>query len=159
MWNSLTSSRLEFTVLSECLITYFIKFGKFAVIISLNILPLPFSFPSGTLMMCILVCLMMSYSPLRLCSLFFNLLSLFLKLSNFHCLFKFAVSFFYLLKFAFESLQWIFHYQLLHFSSSEFLFLCKFSIPLFIFPFVHILFSWLSPHIPFVLWTSLRQMF
>ena len=44
-----------------------INFGKFAAIISLNILSVLFSLASGSLMVCVLISLMLRYPPKFVC--------------------------------------------------------------------------------------------
>lgn len=61
----------------------FNKFIKFVTIISSIIFPF-LSFPSGISIMCMLVLLMVSHTSLRVCSLFFILFALLLRLGNFN---------------------------------------------------------------------------
>ena len=72
-----------------CTLKIFIEFGEFLAIISLKIFSASFSDPSspGTPIMCMLVRLMVSHRSVRLCSFFFILFILLLRLDNlFFCL-------------------------------------------------------------------------
>ena len=72
-----------------CTLKIFIEFGEFLAIISLKIFSASFSDPSspGTPIMCMLVCLMVSHRSVRLCSFFFILFILLLRLDNLFFLF------------------------------------------------------------------------
>lgn len=87
---------------------YFLKFGKFLAVISLNIHSVPFSLfsPSVTLIMNVLVGLMVSYRSLMLFLFFFNpILFQRLILGNLHgALFKFTEFFFSLFRSSVQSL-------------------------------------------------------
>jgi hypothetical protein len=83
-----------------------------------------------------LVCLMVPFRSLWLCSLFFNFFFfLFLRLNDFHfVIFKFTDSFFCLLRLPFESLYWFFISVIILFSSSSFrTFFVDFSVSLLVF--------------------------
>lgn len=61
----------------------FIKFGEFWIIIYSNVFPAPFSSPSGTPIMNMLVYIMLSYLTLRLSSFFLFIL---FSLHSLHCI-------------------------------------------------------------------------
>lgn len=130
----------------SCLLLNLGKFQPFF----LQILTFPFlSSPSGNLTMNVLVCFMVSHRFIRLvhlssCFFFFSfsstsliisivLSSCLLILSSFNCFIFQHQRFF----------QWLF----------------RFFSPYWYFHFIHVSFSWLSLHLPLVLWASFRQLF
>lgn len=89
-----------------CIFMSFTRSGELSAIISSGIIS-TISLSSGTPMMCVLVCLLVSYRFLRLCSLFLKsfFFFLFLTLGHFQCpIVKITNSVFSLLKSAFDSL-------------------------------------------------------
>lgn len=118
---------------------YFIKFGKSAISFSSNSLSDPFSFPSEILIMSTLLCSMVAYTSLRLCSLFSKL---FPFCSSNSITFTVLTSKFFdssLLKSAFEYSSEFFNFSYCTFHLQNFL-LGFLSLYLY-FHFVHILYS------------------
>ena len=141
----------------------FIKLEKFSAIISSNILSTPFYLSplAGNPTVGVFVHLIVSHRSLILCSLFFNLFSFYSSNSIIYIVLSSSLLILLLAQICLWIILMNFKFHSLYFSvpKSLFSFFLGFLSLNWYFHFIDTLFSWLSPHLPLVLWASLRELF